>query len=178
MILKCEKFILRPLQLDDAESIAKYANNYKIWKNLRDLFPHPYSIGDAKNFINYNIDINPTENFCIEYQNECIGIIGFNQMQDVYKKTVDFGYWIGEKFWNKGIISKAIPIMVRYIFDTFEIERIQASVFSWNKSSMHVLKKNGFKLEYIAKNAVFKNNVLTDEYCYIILKKSNETYLS
>ena len=44
-------FILRPWRESDAESMARYANDPLIAKNLRDAFPHPYTVEDARQFI-------------------------------------------------------------------------------------------------------------------------------
>jgi ribosomal-protein-alanine N-acetyltransferase len=56
---------IRPWQLDDAESLAKHANNRKVWLGLRDLFPHPYTIQDAHEFLQRTIAEQPATNFCI-----------------------------------------------------------------------------------------------------------------
>jgi RimJ/RimL family protein N-acetyltransferase len=46
--LLLERGTVRPWRFDDAESLAKHANNRRIWLGLRDLFPHPYTLDDAK----------------------------------------------------------------------------------------------------------------------------------
>ena len=42
---------LRPWREGDENSIARYADNAKIAANLRDVFPHPYTLADAESFI-------------------------------------------------------------------------------------------------------------------------------
>ena len=42
---------LRPWKLEDAPSLQKYANNPAITGNLRDAFPSPYTLEDARFFI-------------------------------------------------------------------------------------------------------------------------------
>ena len=37
------EFTLRPWTPDDLDSLVKFANNFKIAKNLTDQFPHPYT---------------------------------------------------------------------------------------------------------------------------------------
>jgi [ribosomal protein S5]-alanine N-acetyltransferase len=44
MQLVLEGCTIRPWRLDDAESIARHANNRKVWLAVRDAFPHPYTI--------------------------------------------------------------------------------------------------------------------------------------
>ena len=43
--------LLRPLVAADAESLARHANDRGVWQNLRDRFPHPYSLADAEAYI-------------------------------------------------------------------------------------------------------------------------------
>jgi hypothetical protein len=47
MQLVLERCTVRPWRLDDAESVARHANNRKVWLAVRDRFPHPYTIQDA-----------------------------------------------------------------------------------------------------------------------------------
>ena len=58
-----------------------------------------------------------------------------------------------------------------YTFNNFNIIRIEAGVFAFNKSSMRVLEKNNFHLECIKRNAVFKNGKVIDNYIWIKLKE-------
>lgn len=170
MEINCGEFMLRPLQIEDAQSIAKYANNRKIWINLRDVFPHPYVLNDALNFIEFCLVAETVVNFGIIVEDECAGIIGFNYLPDVYGKTAEFGYWLGEPFWGKGIMTKAVKEFTEYIFREYAFIRIQSGVFEWNNASMRVLEKNGFKLEGIFGKSVFKDGQIIDEYKYSLLK--------
>jgi hypothetical protein len=43
--------LLRPWQRGDESALVKYANNRKVWINLRDSFPHPYTIRDAREWV-------------------------------------------------------------------------------------------------------------------------------
>lgn len=161
---------LRTLSEADAVSMALYANNINIWQNVRDYFPHPYHLEDAVSFVAAEGQKELPNNLGIIYEETCIGVIGYYPMQDVYRLTADFGYWIGEPFWGKGIVSAAIPAMVDYIFQHTDIVRLQSSVFAFNQASMRVLLKNGFTLDCVAKNAAIKNGVLIDEYRFSRLR--------
>jgi ribosomal-protein-alanine N-acetyltransferase len=161
---------LRTLQPADAETMARYANNEGIWQNVRDYFPHPYRLEDAQTFIATEVLREAPQNLGIIYQETCIGVIGFYPMQDVYRLTADFGYWIGEPFWGKGITSAAISIMVEYIFANTGIIRLQSSVFAFNEASMRVLTKNGFTLDCISRKGAIKNGVIIYEYRFSRLK--------
>jgi [ribosomal protein S5]-alanine N-acetyltransferase len=171
MVIDCGTFRLRPLRPDDAGSMASYANNYNVWRNLRDAFPHPYRLEDAVRFILTNIGVMPPTNLCIEYQGACVGVAGFFPQPDVYCKSADFGYWLGEPFWGQGIMTMAARRMVEYIFTHFDIVRIHAGIFEWNPASMRVLEKAGFRKEGVFEQAIYKDGQLTNEHRYSILKK-------
>jgi [ribosomal protein S5]-alanine N-acetyltransferase len=171
MIIDCGSFHLRPLTPADAGSMAAYANNYNIWRNVRDYFPHPYKLEDAVSFILSNEGITPPINLCIEYEGACAGVIGFIPQEDVYSKTADLGYWLGEPFWGKGIMTAAVHKTVEYIFSQFDVVRIHAGIFDWNGASMRVLEKAGFRKECVFEQSVYKDGQLINEHRYSILKR-------
>jgi RimJ/RimL family protein N-acetyltransferase len=61
--------------------------------------------------------------------------------------------------------------MVHYAFSEYDLARIEARVFGWNPASRRVLEKAGFMQEGTIRNGVFKDNRLTDEFIYGILKE-------
>ncbi|MFZ1256931.1 MAG: GNAT family protein, partial [Saprospiraceae bacterium] len=65
-----------------------------------------------------------------------------------------------------GIISKAIPFMLRYGFENWDIDRIFARPFESNFASQRVLEKAGFKKEARLEKTLFKNNEYLDEIIY------------
>lgn len=164
------KFTLRPFRESDAESIAKYANNPKIAANLTDAFPSPYGFDDAKQFLSMAIKNVPHTIFAIEVNGEACGAIGLHLQADIHRKSAECGYWLAETYWGKGIITEAIKQIVEYGFRTFDINRIFARPFSFNKASQRVLEKAGFTLEATLKKACIKNGAFCDEHIYTIFK--------
>ncbi|MCK5209202.1 MAG: GNAT family N-acetyltransferase [Cyclobacteriaceae bacterium] len=161
---------LRPIRYEDKERLAKLADNKKIWKNLRDMFPHPYAMADAEKFID-SIKLQEQQvTFAIDYKHQFVGVIGITSQSDVYRKGAEIGYWIGEPYWNKGISSRALLLATEYGFEELNLERLYAGVFAFNEPSKRVLEKCGYKLEGISRNAVFKNGKLVDEFRYAKLK--------
>jgi [ribosomal protein S5]-alanine N-acetyltransferase len=163
-------FKIRSFEESDAESLAKYANNKKIWCNLKDFFPYPYTLADARFFIGLCTSKEQMTTMAIELEGVCIGAIGFNEQSDIYRKTAEFGYWLGEPFWGKGIMTKAVKSYTSYIFDNFDIIRIHAGVFEWNAASMRVLEKAGFYKECIRKSAAVKEDKIIDIHSYCLLR--------
>ena len=152
------------------EELALTANNKSISDTLRDIFPYPYTIKAAEAWISSQKNIFPLQNFAIKVNAKLAGGIGCKPQPDVNCKSIEIGYWLGEDFWNKGIATGAVKKMTDYLFATFDVVRIFAPVFEINKASMKVLEKAGYHLEAIHKKAVFKNDILMDEYLYVKLK--------
>jgi len=153
--------LLRSLKISDAHSIVKYANNINVWKNLTDMFPHPYYRSDAIWFINSQKDVIPAKVLAIIYKNELIGTIGIETTK--CENIVNIGYWIGEPFWNKGIVSSIIQPFYEYCFNTFyAIETIIGKVYPENIASAKVLKKCNFKKGEYLNNAIIKDGKQKD----------------
>ncbi len=162
--------IIRKWTPEDIPHLAQHANNINIWNNLRNYFPHPYTEEHAKAWITNAEHEVPLISFAIEFEGQAIGGIGLILNTDVYVKSAEIGYWIGEPFWGKGIASEAIRQMVEYTFYYFDIVRVYAEVFENNKASMRALEKNGFYLEGVRRKSVFKNDVLMDDYIWVKLR--------
>ncbi len=160
---------LRPWQINDAESLAKFANNKNISDNLRDSFPYPHTIHDARTWLEFAVN-NKDLLLAIEVNSEAVGGIGLIYKTDVYRKTAEIGYWLAEPFWGQGIMTEAIKKIVEYSFNNSKIIRIYARIFENNKTSARVLTKAGFKLEAVHKNSVIKNGLIMNELIYAILK--------
>ncbi len=164
------KVKLRPFRLEDAPRLTELANNIKIAENLRDGFPHPYTLADAEIFIKMCLNQNPTQAFAIEYNGEYVGNIGVHPEKDVYRKSAEIGYFLGEPFWGKGIMTDAVKQMVEYGFENLDIVRIHTGIFEYNIASQRVLEKCGFKKEAVFEKAIFKKNQLWNEVRYALLK--------
>lgn len=160
-------FKLRPWQRGDEQSLAENANNPKIWNNVRDYFPSPYTLTDAYEWINFVQ--NEKCNFAIEVNGRAVGGIGVIFQKDVARRNAEIGYWLGEAYWGRGIATAAVAEMVTYVFEHYpDIHRIYAGVFQYNTASMRVLEKVGFREEAILKEAVTKNNQLWDEHIFAL----------
>jgi len=160
---------LREWKRSDADALAAIANNKKIWDNVRDLLPFPYTKKDAKEWLELVKKQKTVTTFCIEVDGKLAGSIGVTLKDDVYKKTAEIGYFIAEEYWGKGAATEAIKQMVSFVQKEFDIVRIYAEVFEFNRASMKALEKNGFYLESIRKKAAFKNNMIVDDYVWVKL---------
>jgi RimJ/RimL family protein N-acetyltransferase len=161
---------LRSFNELDQEQLTLLANNSDIAKHMMNVFPHPYTLEDAKKFITMAMSHSPRRISAIEVDGILAGAIGIHPKEDVDCKNAELGYWLGEPFWNKGITSEAIALAIRYAFSTFEINRIYARTFGNNKASQKVLVKNGFVLEAKFEKTIFKLGAYEDDLIYAIRK--------
>lgn len=102
--------------------------------------------------------------FAIEYDKQFCGMAGLVAQQDVYKKTAEIGYWIGEPYWSKGIATIAVKLLTAYAFDELNFIRIHTGVFEYNIGSMKVLTKNGYEKDGIFRKSIFKDGKIYDEH--------------
>lgn len=161
---------LRPWHINDAKDLAELANNKNIAQFMADVFPHPYTIENAKTFIAFATSNPNSKIFAIIFDSKPVGSIGLHLQTDILRKNAEIGYWLGEQYWGKGIITQAVPQMIDYGFKNMDIVRIFARIFGSNKASQKVVEKCGFKLEGKYEKTIFKNNELIDELIYAVRK--------
>lgn len=162
-----DHLILRKWRLDDNIRLAHIANNKKISDNLRDGFPHPYRVSDADEWIKMVLEKEaPSFFYAISFNKELAGSIGAVIKEDIYRKTAEIGYFLGESFWGKGIAARAIKLMVDILFKQTDVVRIYAEPFFNNKASQRALEKAGFEHEATLKKNIFKNGAVMDSCIY------------
>ena len=174
-------FILRPLKQSDAVSLQAHADNFNIWLNVRDAFPHPYMLIHAEEFIRQHSNAEPVQVWGIEINEQICGCIGYHPLEDVYRRSAEIGYWLSEDYWGQGIMTKATLQAVERIFTTSSCNRLFAGVFSSNPASMRVLEKAGFRFEGTGIQAVIKAGKVLNEHRYALLRDEffqhkNKTY--
>lgn len=167
------EFILREWRQEDAEEIAKAANNPNIAGNLRNTFPYPYSLEDAKWYVNDCISNEGKNQItrAIEVDGKAVGSIGIFVKSDVYEKSGELGYWLSEDYWRQGITSQAARMICKEAFTLFDIIRIFAEPFDYNAGSRGVLEKAGFTYEGTMRNGVYKNGKVHSYCMYSLLRE-------
>jgi RimJ/RimL family protein N-acetyltransferase len=166
MKLALTRSIVRSWSNDDLGSLVKYADNRKIWLNLRDRFPHPYARRDGREFIQLARSQRPETMFAIEVDGEAAGGIGFVQHADVERVSAEIGYWLGEPFWGRGIASEALVAVTNYAIETHQLTRVYAVPYARNESSCRVLEKAGYVLEGRLRRSCVKDGEVLDQMQY------------
>jgi RimJ/RimL family protein N-acetyltransferase len=154
----------------DADALVKYGNNRKIWLNMRDIFPSPYTEARAIAFLEMVERQDPTTSFAIATDTEAIGGIGVSINKDVHRFTAELGYWLGEPHWGKGVMTEAVSKFTECAFDCFNLRRIYAEAYATNASSCRVLEKAGFEFEGRLRSSAVKDGQILDQLLYSRIK--------
>lgn len=170
MEIKGHGFTLRGWKEMDIAALQLNADNPNVFAFLLNRFPYPYTTDDATWWVKQMLNQDPFLNFVLDIEGELAGCIGIELRADVYRKCALIGYWLGERYWGRGIMPEAVKLVIDYSFTNFDIHRLQAGIFGNNPRSMRVLEKAGFIKEGVLKNAIVKNGIVLDEHVYGLMK--------
>jgi RimJ/RimL family protein N-acetyltransferase len=157
---------VRSWRPDDLGSLVANADNRNIWLNLRDRFPHPYTRRAGREFIRLAMSQRPETMFAIAVDDEAVGGIGFTVLSDVERVSAEIGYWLGELYWGRGLVTEALVAITRYAIDTCGLTRVYALPFASNKASCRVLEKAGYTLEARLRRSAIKDGQIVDQLQY------------
>jgi len=157
---------IRSWKAGDEPSLVLHANNKRVWLNLLDTFPHPYTMEDAKAWISLSSVADPEVDFAIEFNGDAVGGIGLDLHGGVLAKTGTVGYWVGEAYWRRGIATAVVSAFAPAVMRTHGLLRLEARVFSWNDASRRVLEKCGFHQEALLEKRIVKDGMILDEIVY------------
>ncbi len=123
-------FELRQWEKSDAENFFKYSSNINIAENMRDSFPS--TLEDCKKIVESFSCNDEIQQCCraIVVNGEAVGCVALFIKEDVYCKSAEIAYWLGEPFWGKGIMSKAIKQLCQIAFEQYDIVRIFAEPYA------------------------------------------------
>jgi RimJ/RimL family protein N-acetyltransferase len=150
----------------DAESLAIHANNRRVWINLRDRFPHPYSLADARAFIQAARTGRPETMFAIAVQAVAVGGIGVTLHEGVERVSAEIGYWLGESYWGRGIMTEALSAVTAHAIQAHNLTRVYAVPYEWNAASFRILEKVGYVCEGRMRRSAIKDGQVVDQLLY------------
>ena len=172
MHLDCGTCLVRDWRDSDRESLLRFANNRRVWRNLKNRFPHPYTAADAEAWVALARTNPERTGWAIEVDGLAAGCIGLQPLADIHARSAHIGYWLGEPFWGRGIVTAVVRAVSELAFGRLGFLRLEAAVFAWNPASMRVLEKCGFTRESTQRRSAFKDGQLIDCMLYVRLARS------
>ena len=169
---------LRPWRLSDRASLLRHADDRDVWRNLRDVFPNPYTEQDADAWLARSAaDPPPPGVYAIEVDGEAVGTIALEPGADIERWCWEIGYWLGKKYWGRGIVAEAVAAVTEAAFREPEVIRLYAPVFSWNRRSMRVLEKAGYHREAVHVRGGIKDGTVIDRVVYARTRDTGLPYV-
>ncbi|HNT98130.1 MAG TPA: GNAT family N-acetyltransferase [Elusimicrobiales bacterium] len=148
MELKFGEYRLRPFRRGDEPSITENINDRRIERyTLR--IPYPYTQAGARGWVDFNRKLAASRdktqlNLAIDLDGRVIGGIG---LFDISGHRAEIGYWLGVKYWGRGIMPRAVKALTGHALKKLKLRRVYAKVFPVNKASARVLLKAGYRYE-------------------------------
>lgn len=110
----------------------------------------------------------------IFYSGKIVGVLGFNTIDQV-NGIGQAGYWLGETFTGKGIMSKSVRELIRLGFSNWPLQKIEIHCAVDNIKSRAIPESLGFENEGTLRRAVKVHDAYQDHIVYGLLK---EEYIS
>lgn len=132
-----------------------------------------YSIESASDYIERNLKAlaeNGSFSMSVVQNEKIVGSIGFHNL-DSNNKSAHMGYWLAEEAQGKGLMTKCTRILIEYIFDELNLNRVQINCNVENKKSRAIPERLGFVLEGIHRQVEFRDNKYGDWAIYAMLKE-------
>lgn len=144
--MKTKRIHLRSWRESDAEALFRYASDPEVgpragWK------PHS-SVEESRLIIESVFNNATTWAIALNDTDEAIGAIGYGESCDCAlpalpgEQTV--GYWVAKPYWNQGICTEALRLLVDYCFDVEGMQSLISGHFVDNPASGRVMEKCGF----------------------------------
>lgn len=175
--LQTERLVLRPFAAGDIDDIVAAINFREVWATTL-LIPHPYAAADAEQWVSIATEgweNGRTASFAIvpregAHAGRIAGGVGLSGISAEHRKA-ELGFWLTPPAWGQGIMTEAAQAVVRFGFETLELNRIYAGHFEGNHASRRVQKKLGFRYEGVLRQDVIKDGRPVDHVIMALLRE-------
>lgn len=141
---------LSPVRESDAEGV--FAETDRSRRFLRQWLPWldgVQTVEDTRKFIGLAIKKRRERQgltLVIRFQGTCAGIIDLHEIDNV-NRCAKMGYWLGESFQGRGLMTRAAEALVFFAFDEMSLNRLEVRVAPENLKSRAIPQRLGFLLE-------------------------------
>lgn len=146
LTMESERIILRPWNEGDAEGLFKYASDPDVGPRAG-WAPHK-SVEESREIIRQYFSNDHT--WAVELKETCeiIGCIGYLLPEEsnigIGENDAEVGYWVAKPYWNQGLCTEALLLLVDYCFKEKGFQNIWGDFFEDNPASGRVMIKCGF----------------------------------
>lgn len=153
--METERILFRPWCDDDAETLYRYASDPEV--GPRAGWPPHKSVEESLEIIRtiFHSDHiwaivlkNAGADACV-HSSEPIGCMGYmvhgESNINIGENDAEVGYWVARPYWNRGICSEALRLLIDYCFNVKGFRTLWADFFPDNPASGKVMEKCGFR---------------------------------
>ena len=160
--------MLRPWRLDDVAALAALANDPDVVRYVGHSFPSPYTREDAESYVHLQLDAPEVRSWAIEVDGALAGGIGITPGVRERAGNVMIGYWLGKRFWGRGVASDAVRTLTAHTLTALRPRRLWAFVNAANPASARVLEKAGYVREAVLADAIVdRTGAVGDELIFV-----------
>lgn len=144
--LTTERLTLRPWRETDLEDFYEYARVDGVGQ-MAGWMPHK-DMDESRSILSRFIQGKKT--FALEYRGKVIGSLGiemYNEENFPELATLqgrEIGYVLSRDYWGRGLMPEAVQAVVKYLFETVDLDFVLVGHFDWNRQSRRVIEKCGF----------------------------------
>lgn len=172
-VLNGPRLRLRPLAESDAEALFVAAGNPNVTRFT--LWEAHKSLDETLTFLRtyvanrYHEGVPDPLGIVLEKDGPVVGCVGCHWATEK-NRTMEFGYWIAESYWGRGLVTEAARLLIDHVFQTYEVERVQAHCMAENVASFRVLEKLGLQFEGTHRSALFHRGRFWDLKMFAVLR--------
>jgi hypothetical protein len=166
--LETERLLLRPFTMRDRDDLHHILSDPQVTATLLDV-PEPFTLSDAADWIRYAQDGAATGSlyaYAMVAKHDA-ALLGWIDLEiEREHRRGDMAYWLGQPYWGRGFASEAARCMVRFGFETLDLNRIYAQCIASNSASARVMQKAGMRYEATRRHGTRKGEQFYDLHVY------------
>lgn len=172
MNIKGEKILLRAMELEDMEAFCEMMNDSYI-ESMIGGWSFPISMYEQVKWFEkvYNDKNNLRFAIVLQTNNDVIGMANLTNI-DWKNRTAFHGMKLSSKTpKGEGIGTDTVMALMKYVFEELQLNRLDGAIIEYNKASMALYKKCGWKIEGNRRKSIYKKNKYHDNILVGILRE-------
>ena len=169
--IETTRFVLNQFTNNDVNEIYSIMSQSEVYSRFSTNIPFPYQKEDAEFLVSLSQNGLAKNHYVLAVRlkdtNQIVGCIDLS-VKPQHAKS-ELGFWIDEKFWNKGFATEVGKTAILFGFQQRNLKRIYATHFEENTASGKVLQKIGMTQEGILRCHTKKNDVYHNHVMYSII---------
>jgi RimJ/RimL family protein N-acetyltransferase len=143
-IFETTNLIVRDIRKGDAPAYEKHFIDYEVIGTMSHMVPWPYPENGVREYIRKTVIPNQGVDqwfwgMCLKSSDELIGAIWLKRKGTPSNR----GFWLGKKFWGRGIMTEAVKPVTDYAFDVLGFETLVLANAVGNRASRRIKEKMG-----------------------------------